>query len=46
MDYQICALYMMRGEAIAKQLMDEQYNGKAKAKKPSRIKAMFKKISK
>ncbi len=46
MDYQITALYMLRGEAIAKQMMDDQFNGKAKAKKPSRIKALFKKISK
>ncbi len=46
MDYQICALYMLRGEAIAKQLMDEQFNGKTKAKKSSRIKTLFKKISK
>ncbi len=46
MDYQVTALYMLRGEAIAKQMMNEQFNGKAKAKKPSRIKAMFKKIAK
>lgn len=46
MNYQLGSAYMLMGEVIAKQVMDEVLNGKAKPKKQSRIKAMFKKISK
>ncbi len=46
MNFQSGSVYMLMGEVIAKQAMHEALHGKVKAKKQSRIKTMFKKISK
>lgn len=46
MNFQFASAYMITGEVVVKQVMDETLYGKDKVKKPSRIKTFLKKISK